>query len=503
MNTVLGIDLGTQGLKVIAYDFERRSVAAQASVPLEVDRGPGGRAEQDADAWLEALESAMAALDSETRQSVRAIAVAGQQHGLVAMDASGSVLAPVKLWCDTSTQREVEEITEACGGRSACIELAGNPILTGYTAPKIRWLSKAHADLYRRMAHILLPHDYVNYVLTGVIAMEYGDASGTGLLNVRSRRWSEPILQAVDDRRDLSGCLPPLVAPDAPIGTLTGAAAKRFGLPAGIPVSPGGGDNMMAAIGTGNVSAGRLTMSLGTSGTLFAAADSPVIDDHGNVAAFCSSTGGWLPLLCTLNCTSATEIMRRPLGIGIEAFDDAIERVPVGCDGVTVVPFFAGERTPDLPHATAMISGLDARNCSADHILRATVEGVTFSLRFGLEELRRLGVEAREIALTGGGARSAAWRRVVADVCGLPVSTLERDEGACFGAALQALWILQRREDESVGIADITAEHVAVDAQIEPEPGRADEYTHAYLAYRHAVATVAHSSFASHEEIEL
>jgi len=353
------------------------------------------------------------------------------------------------------------------------------------------------------MTQILLPHDYLNYVLTGVIAMECGDASGTGLLDVRSRHWSEPMLRAVDESRDLASCLPPLVAPDVPIGTISKESATRFGLPVGIPVSPGGGDNMMAAIGTANVGPGRLTMSLGTSGTLFSATDVPVVDPHGEIAAFCSSTGGWLPLLCTLNCTSATEIMRKPLGLAIEDFDDAITRVGVGCDGVTVVPFFAGERTPDLPNASALIAGLNAHNCSASHILRATVEGVTFGLRYGLEELRRLGVQSNEIMLTGGGARSAVWRRIVADVCDMPVNILQSDEGACFGAALQALWVLERGANRSVDIAEITSTHVAIESRIHPDQVNVEQYAHAYSTYRHAVATVKHSSFASHEEIRL
>ena len=503
MDTVLGIDLGTQSLKVMAYDFESRRVVANAAAALEIDSDPGGKAEQTADDWLRALACALGALDDTTRASVRAVGVSGQQHGFVAMDGRGQVLAPVKLWCDTSTQREVDEITDACGGRAACIEIAGNPILTGYTAPKIRWLRNSHPDLYSRMAHILLPHDYLNYVLTGVIAMECGDASGTGLFDVRSRSWSAPILRAVDESRELAACLPPVIAPDVAIGTISNESARRFGLPAGIPVSPGGGDNMMAAIGTGNVDAGRLTMSLGTSGTLFSALDVPVVDPHGEIAAFRSSTGGWLPLLCTLNCTSATEIMRRPLGVGIDDFDNAITSVRAGSDGVTVVPFFAGERTPDLPNASATISGLNGHNSSANHILRATVEGVTFSLRYGLEELRRLGVRSSEIMLTGGGARSTAWRGIVADVCDLPVNVLERDEGACFGAALQALWILERSANRPIEIAEITARHVAVESQVCPDQANVERYAHAYMAYRHAAATVAHSSFASHEEIKL
>lgn len=493
MDTVLGIDLGTQSLKVTFYDPAARRVAGAASAPLEVTRDAGGRAEQLAKWWLQALADALAQVPAEVRATARAVGVSGQQHGFVALDAGGCVLAPVKLWCDTATQPEVEEITAAVGGRERAIALAGNPVLAGYTASKIRWLAKRHPDLYARMAYVLLPHDYLNYVLTGVAAMEHGDASGTALLDVRTRRWSPEMLRAVDPARDLAVCLPPLLAAGTVLGTTSLESGRRFGLPAGIPVAPGGGDNMMAAIGTGNVTPGRLTMSLGTSGTLFAHAERPVVDPAGNIAAFCSSTGGWLPLLCTLNCTFATELMKEALGIPTARFDDALAAVPAGSDGLLALPFFAGERTPDLPRATASLLGLAAHNCTPGHLLRATVEGVTYGLRFGLDELRRLGVVGSEIVLTGGGSRSAVWRQVVADVCELPVVLPEADEGASFGAALQALWALRRQSDPALGIAAVVAEHVRFrdDLGARPDPARAETYEHGYAAYRRAIREVA------------
>jgi xylulokinase len=339
------------------------------------------------------------------------------------------------------------------------------------------------------MARIMLPHDYLNFVLTGVAAMEHGDASGTALLDVRTRRWSAELLRAVDAERDLAACLPPLLEAGSVIGTVSEQAARHYGLPAGIPVAPGGGDNMMAAIGTGNVTAGKLTMSLGTSGTLFAYADEPVVDEAGNIAAFCSSTGGWLPLLCTMNCTLATELMKQPLDVATAQFDATIADVEPGSDGLILLPFFTGERTPNLPNATASLLGLTAQNCSRGHILRATAEGATYAIRFGLDELRRLGIEATEIILTGGGAKSAVWRQIVADVCGLPVTLPAQDEGASFGAALQALWVLQRREDPSLHIANITDAHVASRPELgaAPDPANARRYACAYAGYRRAL----------------
>jgi xylulokinase len=427
------------------------------------------------------------------RASTQAIGVSGQQHGFVAVDAEGEVLAPVKLWCDTATQQEADEIMEACGGREKCIEYSGNPMLTGYTAPKIRWLAKHKPDAYRKLAHILLPHDYLNYVLTGNMTMEYGDASGTGLLDVRGRRWSSEMLRAVDAGRDLSPCLPPLLKADATAGTTSDAFSRRFGLPAGIPVAPGGGDNMMAAIGTGNVTTGKLTMSLGTSGTLFAYSDTPVVDPAGNIAAFCSSTGGWLPLLCTMNCTYATELMKVPLDVTNERFDAVIGAVEAGSNGLIVLPFFSGERTPNLPRATASFLGLNAHNCTRGHLLRATVEGATYGIRFGLDALRRLGLEGSGIVLTGGGANSQTWCQIVADICDLPVSLLVQDEGASFGAALHALWILERQENPSIGIEDITAEHLSHRPELSrtPDTANAARYQEGYAAYLRAVGQLA------------
>jgi xylulokinase len=493
MKTVLGIDLGTQSLKVVFYDYRAKQIVASAAASLQVLRGDDGRAEQEADWWLAALEAALGDIPGDVRASVQAIGVSGQQHGFVAVNAAGRVLAPVKLWCDTATQQEADEITEACGGREKCIEHSGNPVLTGYTAPKIRWLAKNNPDAYRQMTHILLPHDYMNHVLTGKMTMEFGDASGTGLLDVRERTWSGEMLRAVDAERDLSACLPPLLQPDEIIGTTTEAFSRRFGLPAGVPVAPGGGDNMMAAIGTGNVTAGKLTMSLGTSGTLFAYSDTPVIDPAGNIAAFCSSTGGWLPLLCTMNCTYATELMKKPLDVTNEQFDDTISAIAAGSDELTVLPFFSGERTPNLPRATASFLGLNERNCTRGHMLRATVEGATFGVRVGLDALSGLGLAASEIVLTGGGSKSRTWCQIVADVCDLPVTLLAQDEGASFGAALHALWILERRRDAAIGIEDISVEHLSRQPDLcrVPDPANAERYQISYAAYLRAVTQLA------------
>lgn len=489
MSTVIGIDLGTQSLKVVFYDFEARRVIASETAPLDLHQAEDGTAEQQAQWWLGALHDAMGKVDRAVRASAAAIGVSGQQHGFVPLGKSGDVLAPVKLWCDTSTTDECAEIMQRFGGRDACIRRVGNPVLPGYTASKIAWFARHHPSRYAELQTILLPHDYLNFYLTGELCMEAGDASGTGFLDIRERAWCEDMLQAIDPDRDLKSCLPDLRLENVVIGELREPVARALGLPAGLPVSTGGGDNMMGAIGTGNVSPGQVTVSLGTSGTIYAYANQPVIDPAGTIAAFCSSTGGWLPLVCTMNCTVTTELLRKLLATDIEGFERQVASAPRGSDGVLTLPFFNGERTPDLPRAKGCIVGLDAHNTRPENVLRSGVEGATFALRHGLDELRGLGIRPGEIMLTGGGMKSTQWRQVVADVCNTPVTVFEQDEGASFGAALQALHALG---DGTVGFPELVAEHLdrAEALCCEPTSAAVNDYEQAYASYRAAVTAV-------------
>ena len=488
MNTVIGIDLGTQALKVVFHDVDRREVVAVENAPLELYQNDDGVAEQQYHWWLTALKDAFARVDPDVRKSARAVAVSGQQHGFVAVDEADEVLAPVKLWCDTSTEKECADIMHDFGGVEACIEQAGNPILPGYTASKIRWLRDAQPRGYEKLDGILLPHDFMNLHLTGERCMEMGDASGTGFLDIRKRRWSESMLHVIDPDRDLAACLPPLRQDNEAIGDVRRSVAEELGLPVGIPVAIGGGDNMMGAIGTGNVRPGNMTMSLGTSGTVYAYADEPIVDPKGNIAAFCSSTGGWLPLLCTMNCTVTTELMRDLLGADLAAFEAQINRAPRGSDGVLTLPFFNGERTPNLPNARGCIIGLNTRNMKPDNLLRSAVEGATFALRFGIDELAALGVAATSIVLTGGGVKSDKWRQLVADICNFPVTVYEQDEGAAFGAALQAMQLLE----PGASIGELVDANLTRDGERSCEPRRAAvrHYEEAYGEYQNAVAAI-------------
>jgi xylulokinase len=490
MNTVVGIDLGTQSLKVVFYDYASREIVASESAALDLYQNDKGAAEQQAHWWLNALTDVMGKIDTGIRKSALAVGVSGQQHGFVPLGKTGEVLAPVKLWCDTSTVAECEEITSAYGGPQKCLNEVGNLIVPGYTASKVRWFANEGGSLYDQLNCILLPHDYLNFYLTGERCMEAGDASGTGFLNIRERSWSRGMLNAIDPNRDLSECLPPIRTETGLIGYIHAEASGKTGLPEGIPVSTGGGDNMMGAIGTGNVSPGKVTMSLGTSGTVYAYSDQPVIDPRGEIAAFCSSTGGWLPLMCTMNCTVTTELIRGILSADIASFENQVSIAPRGAAGVITLPFFNGERTPNLPRAKACIVGLDAQNTRPENLLRSAMEGATFALRYGVDRLRELGIDASEICLTGGGAGSLTWRRVVADVCNTPVTVLEQDEGASFGAALQALGLL---EGCSKGdFQRLVDEHLTRNEALccEPKTSAVNFYNETYAKYQRAVNAI-------------
>jgi xylulokinase len=476
----IGIDSGTQSTKTIVLDATSGEVVASAAASYDLIEGlPPGHKEQHPSTWIDAARASLrAALDQPgiDRRRVRAIGVSGQQHGFVPLDAEGAVIRAAKLWCDTSTSRECGEIIDRLGGLARTIEAVGNGIPAGFTASKILWLKVHEPESYARLRSVLLPHDYLNFWLTGVQAMECGDASGTALFDVRRRCWSPEALATIDPQ--LAGMLPPLVAADAVIGHLRPELAAELGLSDEVVVSAGGGDNMMGAIGTGNVRPGVITASLGTSGTIYACSESPVIDPQGEVAAFCDSTGGWLPLVCTMNVTVATEMVRRRFDLSHEALAQAAEGVGAGADGLLLVPFFEGERTPNVPEGTGVYFGIREETFDAPHLARAAMEGTTLGLNYGLNRLRELGLSPKEIRATGGGAKSAVWRQILADVFKAEVVCVKNEEGAAFGAALQSIWAWRRGRGEEISIAELCDRYVRLDETTRawPDPDRVDLY---------------------------
>jgi len=485
LKTVIGIDNGTQSTKVIFYNFTSGKIAASASAPHDIISKDDGTREQNASWWITALETCFNSIDPEIKKTAVGIGVSGQQHGFVPLDTDGNVLCNVKLWCDTSTVAECAEIENRFGGPERLIEETGNRILPGYTASKILWLKNRHPDLYSRMKHILLPHDYLNYYLTGKYSMEYGDASGTALLDIRNRVWSGDVLKALDPDRNLISCLPKLSEAHEPAGNVTKKVSEKLGIPEGIIVSSGGGDNMMGAIGTGAVSPGVVTMSLGTSGTIYGFSEKPVIDKTGALAAFCSSTGGWLPLLCTMNCTVATELMRGLFEYGVKEFDRRAADAPAGSEGIITIPFFNGERTPNLPNGKGCIMGMTAANLRKENIFRSSLESAILGMRMGLESFQDLGFKVTEVRLIGGGSKSAEWRQISSDILNLPVVIPEIEESAALGAALQGLWTYNYHTGNKSDIGSLCKKHVKLnpDKGCRPDKGNAAVYNKTYKQY--------------------
>ncbi|MCX6969185.1 MAG: xylulokinase [Verrucomicrobia bacterium] len=464
----LGIDCGTQSTKTIALDWETGVVLASAHQSYGfLPNLPPGAMEQDPAEWVSAADATMRKVVADLgarRAEVRGIGVSGQQHGLVPLDKEARVVRPAKLWCDTSTAAQCVEITRHFGGAEEVIARIGNAMLPGYTAPKILWLRQNEPANWNRTATVLLPHDYLNFWLTGRACMEYGDASGTALLNIAKRDWAADVVDFIAP--GLAEKLPPLQPSSKPAGMLTAQLAKEWGLTGDVVISSGGGDNMMGAIGTGNIRAGVVTASLGTSGTLYAFSESAVADPKGEVAGFCDSTDHWLPLVCTMNLTLITEHVRNLFAWDFSALDAALESVPAGAEGLLMLPYLTGERTPNLPHGTGVLHGLTIANFTPPHLARAASEAVTMGLGYGLSRFRELGVAPSEIRLTGGGSNSRVWRGICADVFGVPVVCLRSGEGAGLGAAVQAGWTFEG----SQGLAEICSRIVAPDESTRVEP---------------------------------
>src|SRR5438034_3106343 len=459
---LVGIDSGTQSTKVLVLDANHGQVVAASAEPYDlIPNLPSGAKEQHPHTWRDATQKALRkalALAAARPGEVKAIGVSGQQHGFVPLDKNGQVIRPAKLWCDTSTAAECDEIMATVGGLKETIRTIGNAVLPGFTASKILWLKKREPKNYARLATVLLPHDYLNFWLTGEKVMEYGDASGTALLDVKTRKWSDKVLRAIDP--GLSVKLPPLIPSDQPAGRLQPAAAKALGLSTDVLVSAGGGDNMMGAIGTGNTRQGVITASFGTSGTIYACSEKPVLDPAGDIAAFCDSTNRWLPLLCTMNVTVATEMVRHDFGMDVKTFDATVARAQPGAEGLILLPYLEGERTPNVPDGTGVFCGVTPKTFTAGHFARAAMEGVTLGMNYGLVRLAELDVKPNQIRATGGGANSKVWRQIMADIFNAEVVTLKVGEGAAYGAALQALWCWRVQTGEKISLPEITDEFV-------------------------------------------
>ncbi|WP_263263389.1 xylulokinase [Pseudomonas sp. RIT-PI-S] len=484
----LGIDCGTQGTKALVLDSERGKVLGRGAAEHSMISGADGRREQEPAQWVDALVHACHAALADAGidgQAIRGVGVSGQQHGLVLLDAQGQVLRPAKLWCDTETTAENERLLGELGGSRGSLERLGLAIAPGYTVSKLLWTRERFPELFERIHSVLLPHDYLNFWLTGQRCSEYGDASGTGYFDVRQRQWDLALLDRIDPSGRLRTALPTLVQADQPIGTLRPQAAAQLGINPQALVASGGGDNMMAAIGTGNIQPGLFTMSLGSSGTVYGYTDTPVVCEEPAVATFCSSSGGWLPLICTMNLTNVTSAVRSLFELDLAAFNRCVAESPIGAEGVLMLPFLNGERVPALPHASGTLLGLTTTNLTQANLCRAAVEGTTFGLRYGLDLLRGAGMHSAAIRLVGGGAKSPVWRQLVADVMATPVVCTTEAEAAALGAAIQAAWCAPGEQS----LQALCARCVQLDpsTRCEPDPTSVEAYHAVYGRYREQI----------------
>lgn len=455
----LGIDVGTQGTKAVLIGDGRILARASRSYGL-LEGLPTGAAEQHPDTWVEAVRDSIAdVLGGRDAGSITALGVSGQQHGFVPLGEDGSVLRPAKLWCDSTTSAQAAELSAALGSH----------VPTGFTASKILWMRQREPELFSRLRHVLLPHDYLNYRLTGEISMEPGDASGTGLFDVAAQCFDRRASDAIDP--ELHACLPALKQPGELAGLVDAQGAKTFGLAEGTAVSTGGGDNMMSAIGSGAVREGVVVLSLGTSGTVFSYADQPVLDPRGWIASFCGSAGGWLPLLCVMNLTAVTGEVQAAFDLDHAELTARSADVPPGCGGLRWLPFLSGERVPDLPDATGTLLGMRPGCLSPALLYRAAIEGTSYNLAWGMDLMRDLGVVIQELRLVGGASQNQLWRRILADVCELPVRVLLEPESGALGAALQAMWAHDRHQGVGRTIHEVLEPFVQLeDAVTEPGP---------------------------------
>jgi xylulokinase len=417
---VAGVDSSTQSTKVEVRDLETGDVVARGSAPHPGTIPP--RSEQDPHAWWVAFETAWAAVGSPR---VEAISVAGQQHGMVVLDADRQVVRPAKLWNDTETAPDAGWlIKQLPGGAADWAAAVGSVPVAAFTATKLSWLHRSEPDNWAKLAHVLLPHDWMTFRLCGHLVTDRGDASGTGYWSPSTGEYRWDLLSIIDNDLDWTTVVPRVAGAVEVVGEWSGAK-----------VACGTGDNMAAALGLG-LQPGIAVLSLGTSGTAYTISDHPTADVTGAVAGFADATGRYLPLACTLNATKVTDAVARLLGVDHAEFDRLALAAPAGAGGLTLLPYFDGERTPNLPKSTGLLNGLRS-DVSREQIARAAVEGVVCGL---LDALDALGAQApvTSVRLVGGGARSAAFRAVVADLCDLPVMLADAEEAVAAGACVQA-----------------------------------------------------------------
>jgi len=482
LSYLLGLDVGTTGVRCVAID-EAGEIRAKSSTDHPSYAPRPGWSEQQPGDWWTGSRLVLSRVAGEVGRDIAGIGLTGQMHGAVFLDRADRVIRPAPLWNDQRTASQCEAITQRVGAERL-IEVTGNPALTGFQAPKILWLRDEEPEAYARVTSVLLPKDYIRLLLTGDKASDASDASGTLLLDLRARDWSVAILDALAIPRRL---LPEVVESPASRGVLRPDVAAELGLPGGIAIAAGAGDQAAAAVGNGVIVEGLLVCSIGSSGVVFAHSDRPVVDGSGRLHAFCHAVPGAYHIMgVTLAAGASLRWWRDLVGKGTyEELNTLAGQAPPGSEGLLFLPYLSGERTPHLDsRARAAFFGLSARHGVA-HLTRAVLEGVAFSLRDSLEMMVGLGIAPTEIRTTGGGARSPLWRQILADVLNRPIVRPVADQGPAFGAALLA--------GVAAGVYGSVADacsriRMRAEATL-PDPSRVSTYDHYYGSYRDLYAS--------------
>lgn len=478
----LGLDISTTGSKALLVD-EKGAVAASASSPHTLQTPKPLWSEQDPREWWDAASASIRSVLQQacvSGESVRALGLTGQMHGLVLLDEAGNVLRPAILWNDQRTQSQCDEIYRRIG-REKFIQITGNAALTGFTAPKILWVQENEPDVYAKTRHVLLPKDYVRYRLTGEFAMDKADSSGTILFDLKKRTWSAEILSALNIP---AGWMPPTFEGPVFTGQITSEAAASTRLQAGMPVAAGGGDQAAQAVGVGAVEPGVVALTVGTSGVVFATTPSALVEPEGRLHAFCHAVPGMWHFMGVMLSAAGSLQWYRDMFAPTVSFDDLLREaqpVPAGSEGLQFLPYLSGERTPyPDPLARGAWVGLTLRH-GRGHLTRALLEGVSFGLKdiFTLIQNAGLG-EIRQVRASGGGTKSALWRQIIASVLEAELVTNNTTEGAAFGAALLAGVGAGAWKD----IPAACAAAVKITGSTRPNPAQVEAYRKAYPLYR-------------------
>lgn len=480
-----GLDVSTQSCKLLIIDHNSEKVVYTHSVNYDQDlpeyctengvkkNTPEGVSESNPQMWLDAVERVFTKAYNAgiPFSDIKCISVSGQQHGLVSLDKNDKLTRQFsKLWNDFSTTKECAILIDKIGGKQEMIKAVGNTQRTGYTAAKIFYMLRNERKKYEETSTFFLVHNYINWYLTGGIkVMEPGDTSGMALWNPQTEEWSNEVINAISP--DLGSKLPPVKPSDKSIGTISRQLVEKYGFSPTCKIDAGSGDNMYGAIGTGNIKSGIITISLGTSGTAYTFMEKPFIDPEGEIASFCDSTGHYLPLVCVSNMANGYNQILKQYDLDHDDFIEIIQKVKPGNQGRILLPWYLGERTPDLPKASPLYFGFGLDDFTKENLCRAVLEGHVLNIYSGFEKMP---VDVSEIRLTGGLAKSSAWRQMIADIFEAEVVPV-KGEGAALGAAIHAAWVWLKESRNPSKLEKLASLYVKLDENQRSTPNKSNK----------------------------